>query len=376
MVSRIGREIELSPVEMGSRLGRNVKINMASGSPDPSTIPVDEIGRAYEEVLADLGPRSLFYPGAGGQQELIEEVNKYLPAIGLRSKDPIVITSGAQHAIELLSKYFLENGTVVVENPTFVETFSAFKLRASVTIPVTVDGKGISTDELELVTKIVKPDLVYVIPDCHNPAGVNLNEERRKILVELAEERDFYVIEDDPYRPIAGCVPAPLKNYDRSGRVIHVSSFSKILAPGLRIGFVVAPPEIAEKLSLMEQLDFSTSTLNQYVVSRLLRSGFILSRTKILPEHYRKKMKVLVDSLTDAGISEFNQPSCGFFLLLDLKRDAHRVLEEAVRQGLAFVPAKDFFLRGGETMARLSITVPNEEQIKAGVEILKRVIRG
>ena len=203
-----------------------------------------------------------------------------------------------------------------------------------------------------------------------------MNEERRKILVELAEERDFYVIEDDPYRPIAGCVPAPLKNYDRSGRVIHVSSFSKILAPGLRIGFVVAPPEIAEKLSLMEQLDFSTSTLNQYVVSRLLRSGFILSRTKILPEHYRKKMKVLVDSLTDAGISEFNQPSCGFFLLLDLKRDAHRVLEEAVRQGLAFVPAKDFFLRGGETMARLSITVPNEEQIKAGVEILKRVIRG
>ncbi|BCS92168.1 PLP-dependent aminotransferase family protein [Metallosphaera javensis (ex Sakai et al. 2022)] len=375
MVSRIGREIELSPVEMGSRLGRNAEINMASGSPDPSTIPVKEIERAYEDVLNELGPKSLFYPGAGGQQELIKQVDDYLPAIGITSKDPVVITSGAQHAIELLSKYFLENGTVMVENPTFVETFSAFRLRASITIPVKVDGKGISTDELNVLTKIVRPDLVYVIPDCHNPAGVNMAEERRKELVELAEERDFYVIEDDPYRPIAGCVPPPLKNYDRSGRVIHVSSFSKILAPGLRIGFVQAPPEVAEKLSLLEQLDFSTSTLNQYVVSRLLRSGFILSRTKYLPQHYSKKMKVLVDSLTDAGILDFNMPSCGFFLLLDLKRNAHRVLEEAVKHGLAFVPAKDFFLRGGETMARLSITLPDEEQIKRGVEILKRIIR-
>lgn len=377
MVSRIGKEIEISPVELASQLAKTAKINLASGSPDPRVMPIKEIKEAYAEVLEEIGARSLFYPGAGGQKELIEEIEKdYLPLLGVnkRSDEEIVITSGAQHAMELLGKYFLENDIIAVENPTFIETFNALKLRSSVVIPIDLDEKGIKTDELELVLKLVKIKLLYVIPNCHNPAGVNLDEERRKELVELAERYDFYILEDDPYRPIAGCLPKPIKNYDKSGKVIYISSFSKILAPGLRIGFIIANKEITEKISLLEQLDFSTSTLNQYVVSRLIKKGVIKERMKNLSEYYLNKMKVLKDSLLDKGLKDFNDPKCGFFLLLDLKKDSWKVFKNAITNGLSFVPAPPFFLRGGETMGRLSISVATEEEIKKGVEILKKAI--
>jgi len=375
MVSRIGKEIEISPVELASQLAKKAKINLASGSPDPRVIPINEIREAYNEVLEDV--KSLFYPGAGGQDELKKEIEEhYLQFLGLsKGEDEIVITSGAQHAMELLGKYFLENDVIAVENPTFIETFNAIKLRSSVVIPIDLDDKGIKVDQLEEFLKLVKINLLYVIPNCHNPAGVNLDEERRKYLVELAERYDFYILEDDPYRPIAGCVPKPIKYFDKSGRVIYISSFSKILAPGLRIGFILANKEVAQKISLLEQLDFSTSTVNQYVVARLIRKGIVTRRMKELYEHYSRKMKVLKESLTDQGLTKFNDPKCGFFLLLDLEKDSWKVFNNAIQLGLSFVPAKPFFLRGGDTMARLSITMSSEEEIKEGVSILKKAVQ-
>ncbi|AWR97506.1 aminotransferase class I/II-fold pyridoxal phosphate-dependent enzyme [Acidianus sulfidivorans JP7] len=377
MVSRIGSEIEISPVELASQLAKTAKINLASGSPDPKMIPVKEIQNAYNEVLSELKEKSLFYPGAGGQKELIEEIQRdYLPLLNLNKsgEDEIVVTSGAQHAMELLGKYFLENDTIAVENPTFIETFNALKLRSSVVVPINLDDKGININELEEILKIVKIKLLYVIPNCHNPAGVNLEESRRKELVELAEKYDFYILEDDPYRPIAGCVPKPIKSFDNYGRVIYIGSFSKILAPGLRIGFILANKNIAEKISLIEQLDFSTSTINQYVVSRLLKSGIIRNRMNGLYDYYSNKMKILKDSLYDNNLRDFNDPKCGFFLLLNLKKNSWNVFRTAISNGLSFVPAQPFFLRGGETMARLSITMANEEEIKEGVSILKKSI--
>ena len=373
MVSRIGREIEISPVELASQIAKKVEINLASGTPDPKVMPVKEIKEAYDEVIEEYGPKVLFYPGAGGQEELIKDIkDKVLPVLGLSGKESeIVVTSGAQHAMELLSKYFLENDTIAVENPTFVETFTPLKLRSNVVVPISLDSNGINIDELELMLKIVKIKLLYVIPNCHNPAGVNLCEERRKRLVELASKYDFYILEDDPYKPIAGKTPPPIKSFDKEGRVIYISSFSKIIAPGLRIGFILAREDIAQKIALIEQMDFSTSTINQYVVAKLIRKGVITSRMGFLANHYGRKMKVLIDSLNDHGFNNFNPPKCGFFLLLDLKKDSWKVFQEAVKLGLSFVPAKPFFLRGGDTMARLSISVASEEEIKEGVKRLK-----
>ena len=374
MVSRIGKEIELSPVELGSQTAKKVEINLASGTPDPRVMPLKEIKEAYEQVIDEYGSKVLFYPGAGGQEELIKEIkNILLPSLDLSAKESeIVVTSGAQHAMELLAKYFLENDIIAVENPTFVETFTPLKLRSNVVIPISLDSNGINVDELEMLLKVVKIKLLYVIPNCHNPAGVNLCEERRKKLVELASKYDFYILEDDPYKPIAGSTPKPIKYFDKEGRVIYISSFSKIIAPGLRIGFVIAREDISQKLALLEQMDFSTSTINQYVVARLIRKGIVTSRMKSLSDHYRKKMSVLTDSLQNEGFKDFNPPKCGFFLLLDLKKDSWKVFLEAVKLGLSFVPARPFFLRGGETMARLSVSVATEEQIVEGVKRLKK----
>jgi DNA-binding transcriptional MocR family regulator len=374
MVSRIGREIEISPVELASQIAKRVEINLASGSPDPRVMPIKEIKESYNEVLEEYGPKVLFYPGAGGQEELIKEIEtNYLHLLGLnKGNDVVVITSGAQHAIELLAKYFLEGDTIAVENPTFIETFTPLKLRSNVVIPISMDKDGISVNELEQILKIVKIKLLYVIPNCHNPAGVNLSYDKRKELVELAEKYDFYILEDDPYKPISGTNLPPIKSLDMSGRAIYISSFSKVIAPGLRIGFILANKEIAEKISLLEQMDFSTSTINQYVVARLIRKGVVKERMSWLGSYYRNKMKVLVDSLNDAGFNDFNEPKCGFFLLLDLHKDSWRVFEESVKLGLSFVPAKPFFLRGGDTMARLSISVSSEDEIREGVRRLRK----
>ncbi|AHC51339.1 GntR family transcriptional regulator [Sulfolobus acidocaldarius SUSAZ] len=373
MVSRIGKEIELSPVEMGSQIAKKVEINLASGTPDPRLMPIKEIRQAYDEVLEEFGSKVLFYPGAGGQEELKKEIeNNFLPYIDSGIKGNVVVTSGAQHAVELLAKYFLEDDTIAVENPTFIETFTPLKLRSNVVLPVSLDEGGIKIDELELLLKVGKIRLLYVIPNCHNPAGVTMCEERRKILVELADKYDFYILEDDPYKPIAGVTPMTIKSLDRSGRVIYISSFSKIIAPGLRVGFIVSSSEeVSNKISLIEQMDFSTSTINQFVIARLLKKGIVRERRKNLHSHYKEKMKTLIDSLHDKGFKDFNEPQCGFFLLLDLKKDSWKVFNEAVKLGLSFVPAKPFYLRGGETMARLSISVATEEQIKEGVKRLR-----
>ncbi|MBW9141879.1 MAG: PLP-dependent aminotransferase family protein, partial [Candidatus Aramenus sp.] len=218
MASRIGEEIEISPVELASRLARKSKINLASGSPDPRLIPLEEIRRAYDEVIEKYKSAAFSYPGAGGQEELVREIEMYLPKLGLnKGEDEVVVTSGAQHAMELLGKYFLEGDVIAVENPTFIETFNSLKLRSSSVIPISLDEKGIVTEQLRQMLKLVKVKLLYVIPNCHNPAGVNMSDDRRREIAELAEQYDFYVIEDDPYRPIAGEVPPPIKGYDKYG---------------------------------------------------------------------------------------------------------------------------------------------------------------
>jgi DNA-binding transcriptional MocR family regulator len=377
MVSKIGREIQLSPVELASRISRrgNV-INLASGSPDPSTILHLELAKIYSQVIQEMGPSCLGYPGAGGQEQLIRELESLVKSfgIGLRGQR-IVVTSGAQHAIELIAKYFLEEGVTAVENPTFVETFYSLKLRSSAVIPVELEADGISVPELERLLKVVRVDLLYVIPTCHNPAGVTMSEEKRKALVELAEEFDFHIVEDDPYRPIAGQQPNPIKALDRSGRVIYIGSFSKVLAPGLRVGYIVADEETAEKISLLEQLDFSTSTLNQYVVARALSSGLVANRMNQLHDHYRRKVNALITSLNENRLVDFREPSCGYFVLLDLGRDSMQVLEKAIEGGVVFVPASPFFIRGGETKARLSASVPSEAEIEEGVKRLAYAVR-
>jgi Transcriptional regulators containing a DNA-binding HTH domain and an aminotransferase domain (MocR family) and their eukaryotic orthologs len=242
--------------------------------------------------------------------------------------------------------------------------------------PVAVDDQGIQTSILEsrLKTRKSPPKLLYTVPTAHNPSGVTMSEERRKHLVELAQKYGFTIIEDDPYRPIS----KPTRTlYSMSPEnVVYVGSLSKALAPGLRIGFVITTSHaLAEKLRDLEQMDFSTSTVNQLVTAKILESDLIQSKLGDLREHYASKMRLMLESLRENGLKPIYQPQDGFFCLVNTNTYAEELLLKAVKLGVAFVPASEFYFDNtGHTNIRLSIGPVDKSLIPEGVNRLVKAL--
>ena len=378
--ARIVRRLSWSPVELASRKARSLSgvVNFASGSPDPLMIPVREIMEALEQTLLEYGASALGYPGAGGLPELVEELKLYIRSdlgIGLRDDEDLVVTSGAQHGIKLLSQLLLGSGDVVVtEDPSFWEAIDPMRFQGARIVGVGISENGMDTHALEkILRRGLRPRIVYTIPTCHNPCGVTMDLEGRKHLVELAEEYGFLILEDDPYRPIARNPPPSIKDLDKGGRVIYVGTMSKVLAPGLRIGFAVMNRELAEELSKLEQHDFSTSTIIQLAVARILRRGVVKSLLPKLRRHYEDKLKTLIEALSEKFPERYIEPDCGFYTLLRLGKDAEEHLPRAIENGVIYVPARDFYIENKSIdAARISISTPPREKIAEGVERLKR----
>jgi Transcriptional regulators containing a DNA-binding HTH domain and an aminotransferase domain (MocR family) and their eukaryotic orthologs len=368
-------KIELSPIERIMERVTSETINLAGGSPDPEVIPVQEIKHAFEEVVAEWGASAFFYPGAGGLEELRKQIRSYASYLGVAGGD-VAVTSGAQHALTLLCASLLSGEAFAHENPTFVEGMNPFLFYGGLSLPIRVDQNGLVVEELEARVKSNKPKLVYTVPLCHNPTGVNMSEQRRKKLVELAEKFDFFVVEDDPYRPISEKQPTPLYNFSQE-RVIYVGSLSKALAPGLRIGFIITKnQELLQRVKALEQMDFSTSTSNQLLASRLLKKGVVTQRLQALREHYKQKMRILVESLKRHQIPLVFEPQGGFFALIDAKKHAEQVAHEALKKGVAVVPAKPFYFDGtGQTHLRISVGPVPKQKIDEGVWILSKVLK-
>ncbi len=374
------RRLSWSPVELASRRAKNLSsvVNFASGSPDPSLIPVKEIEEALKHVLEEHGPGSLGYPGAGGLPELVEELKIYAESvlgIGLGRGEDLVVTSGAQHGIKLLSQLFLGSGDIVVtEDPSFWEALDPMRFQGAGLVGVKIGVNGMDTHALEeMLRKGLRPKIVYTIPTCHNPCGVTMDLEGRRHLLELAEGSDFLILEDDPYRPIAQDPPPSIKSLDKNGRVIYVGTLSKILAPGLRIGFTILRREYAEELSKLEQHDFSTSTPVQLAVARMLRKGVVKNLQPLAKKRYREKLEILVEALEKSFPESYIEPSCGFYTLIRFGRDAEEHLPRAIENGVIYVPAREFYIeRGPRDAARISISTPPKERIADGVERLKR----
>ncbi len=370
--------VDWSPVELASRLSkRGVSYNFASGSPDPSLIPVADVKEAVEDVLNEYGSSALSYPGAGGLRELRVEVSRYLSEyLGINADwRSIIITSGAQHAIKLLTQLLVRRGTrVYVEDPTFYETLAPFRFQGAKVIGVPITNDGMPVGDL---TKVIREgDIVYTIPNCHNPTGVCMSEDNRRMLIEAFEERGFLIIEDDPYTVLSLNAPRPLRAINSN--IIYVGTFSKLLGPGLRIGFVVAPSWLRGSLERLEQHDFSTSTLTQLVAYRLLKGntvGRVLSKVR---GFYEGKLRILINALDKYMPNSLQfKPICGFYALIRLGVDAERLLRVAVRAGLTYVPARRFFINGNfPDAARLSIGVIRPERIEDGVKLLSSIIKG
>lgn len=373
------RRLFWSPVELASRLAkRGVKYNFASGSPDPSLIPIDDVRESFYKIYEEYGSAILAYPGAGGLRELRIELSKYVERnlnINTVWRD-IIVTAGAQHAIKLLSQLLMSRKTIVyTENPTFVETIAPMSFQGARIVGIPIDKDGMNTYELEALVKKHGSGIVYTIPNCHNPTGTSMSRDRRKHLLEIAERYELKIIEDDPYTSLYPNVEPPLRSMNDD--IIYVSTLSKILGPGLRIGFVIANGKLRNDLEKIEQHDFAASTLTQYLIYDLLRRGIAEKVIKRARELYPKKLGELIDALSEYLPSAFIlKPYCGFYALINTGINAWDLLRRSIKQGIAFVPGDRFFVNGdGRSTIRLSIGSIRLDIIREGIEELSKIIK-
>ena len=368
-------------------------ISFAGGLPAPEVFPIEEFQEACIRVLRDRGPQALQYGSTEGYAPLREMIAANTARLGFKvTPDNILITSGSQQALDLLGKIFINPGDrIVTESPTYLGALQAWNAYGAEYVPVRSDNDGMCTDELEETLRY-GPKFIYCLPNFQNPTGTTLAIERRKQLVQLADRYGVPIIEDDPYGqlryeghdlPSVVCLDDKIhENKDcYSGNVIYLSTFSKILAPGLRLAWVVAPVEVIHKLTQAKQsADLHTATFNQFVVNEVIQNGFLDRHIQKIIACYRERRDVMLDSLVEFmpdGVC-WTHPQGGLFLWATLPSHmtSASIFTEAVAEKVAFVPGDSFFPAGDvKNTMRLNFSNSNPLQIAAGIERLARVIR-
>ncbi len=366
-------------------------ISLAGGLPDPQTFPRNEIGEAALQVIMEMGNKALQYSPTRGTAYFLTALSKFLQrnGIAVRDWDGLIATVGSQQALYLIAKAIIDPGDyVVTEEPAYLGAINAFKQYGARFITVPLDEHGMRTDLLEEVLKKEtsngkKIKLIYSVPTCHNPAGSTMPDDRRKHMLELASKYDLLVVEDDPYSFITFSDEkfTPLKTLDKEGRVIYTGSMSKIMAPGLRLGWVLAHDEIVSKLELAKQaIDLHTPTLTQYIAARLLETGVLEKRFPYLRKLYKEKRDAMLEALEEnmPEGSKWTRPVGGMFVFVWLPEviNTRKLLEIALEKGVAFVPGDSFYPNGGgyNTM-RLNFSFPPPDIIREGVRRIGEAIR-
>ncbi|ABL88202.1 2-aminoadipate aminotransferase apoenzyme [Pyrobaculum islandicum DSM 4184] len=367
-------------------------ISFGGGLPDPSTFPVDEISKVVAYVLEAYPQRALQYGSTEGVAELREELAKFVDSYaGIKARpENVFITVGSQEALELLGRVFIDQGDVIItENPTYIAALQAWRVYQPRLIGIPMDEHGMVVEKLEDTIRKLKAEgakikFIYTIPTAQNPSGLTMSQERRKYLLEIAEKYDLLIVEDDPYsyflfEPIQ---VTPIKTLDRSGRVIYLSTASKIFAPGFRLGWVIADKEILDWFNLAKQsLNLHTSTFAQYVLLEGLRRNIILKNLPRVKELYRRKRDAMLTALETympPGVS-WTKPSGGMFIWATVPPhiDTRELLVTAItKYKVAFVPGHGFSVDQSLTNAmRLNFTYPTFEQIEEGIRRLAMAIK-
>ncbi len=367
-------------------------ISLGGGMPDPSSFPTKEIIEITRDVLSTKPDRALQYGATGGVAELKEEIVRFMGKEGIKIEGPenIIITVGSQEALDIIGRLFINPGDyIITESPTYLAAIQAFRIYGPKIVGVPMDNDGIRIDVLEDTIKKLSGDgkvkFIYVIPTGQNPTGITMSMERRKALLEIASRYDLLVIEDDPYGYIYfgdGTPPDRLKAMDTEGRVIYLSTFSKIAAPGLRLGWVAASKEIIRWFELAKQsIDLHTSTLNQYIAAELLKRGVIERNIPKIKEIYRTKRDLMLQALGEympEGVT-WTRPSAGMFIWLSApeKVDTGEMLSIAIKKyRVAYVPGKSFYPNGERhNDMRLNFTYPTPQQIFEGIRRLALAIK-
>lgn len=354
-------------------------ISFGGGYPDPALFPTAELNSVYAELLTG-DPAALQYCPSNGLPELREHVAKRLGREGIDcAADDVLIIQGAQQGLDLAGKLMLDPGdTVVTENPTFLGALIAFNPFQPTYAPVRTDSDGMDLADLERVLAgEPRARLLYTVPDFQNPTGITLCLDRRRRLVELAEEYDLLVVEDTPYRELRfdGEQLPSLKSLDTSGRVLHLGTFSKILAPGLRLGWAVASPEILEKLTLLKlAADTQCSTLNMAAAALYLDRFDIDAHIADARLAYAHKRDVMLGALRDTfpDTVSFTTPRGGLFTWLTFPAgfDTAAFMADVAlpRARVAYVPGATFFpARPEHNHARLNFSGVSADRIVEGI---------
>jgi 2-aminoadipate transaminase len=341
-------------------------------------------------VLEKDGAKSLQYGITEGYAPLREAVAERMRRKGLDAqKENVLILSGSQQAIDLTGKVFIDpKDTIVVSAPTYLAALTGWTVMQANFESIPIDDDNMRMDIFEeRMKKLVKrpnpPKMVYVLPNFQNPAGVTMPEKNRRRLIDLASDYDFIILEDDPYGELRyiGKDIRPVKSWDDEGRVIYMSTFSKILSPGLRVGWVVAHPDILQKLIIAKQsADVSANVLGQRIAHEYMVKGHIDPQIEKIRSIYSRKMEIML-----AGMSEFmpddlswTRPEGGMFLWVNLPgwMDSSELLKKALKKRVAFVTGKAFFAdpREGNNSLRLNFTHPSDEMITEGLRRLGSVV--
>ncbi len=371
--------------------GRKI-ISLAGGLPDPQTFPKDELIAIISRILQEKGDRALQYSPTKGIGELRAELASFMNSRGITvgSGDDIMVTTGSQQALHIIALTLINaKDYVVIESPSYLGAINAFRLSEPNFVSIPLDDDGMNVDLLEarlrrLYSEGKRVKLVYTIPIAHNPAGVTMSLERRKHLVELADRYDFIIVEDDPYSSFTyePTDTTSLKSLDRGRRVIYTSTLSKILAPGLRIGWIAAPVGFTDQFERCKQsLDLHTSTFAQYVSLEAIKSGVVRAVIEKAKMIYKRKKDVMLDALKRYMVPGcwWSKPVGGLFVMLRLPKeelDTSKMLYEALEAGVAYVPGASFYVDGsGANTMRLNFSFPKEEEIFEGIRILSDVVK-
>jgi 2-aminoadipate transaminase len=373
-------------------------ISFAGGLPASELFPVERFEEACRKVLEQNAARALQYGETEGYLPLREMIARHTSRYGIKAQtENVMITTGSQQALDLIGKLLINAGDrILVEAPTYLGALQAFNVYGAEYVSVPCDEDGLRTDMLESPLRF-GPKFMYILPNFQNPGGTTLSEDRRRILVSLSDKYGIPIVEDDPYGQLRyeGEHLPPLVVLDRGnlprddgytfGNVIYLSTFSKTLAPGLRLGWIVAPPEVIAKLVQLKQgADLHTSTFTQVVAYEVARDNFLDEHVKKLRQVYRERRDVMLEALAQNFPSEvtWTHPKGGLFLWVTLPEgmDANELLHEALKQNVAFVSGDSFFPpnglgQEGSRHFRLNFTNARPEQIREGIRRLSVAVK-
>ena len=360
-------------------------MSFAGGFPSAEFFPMEKVNEVMKDLIREEGKCALQYGPTEGNQELREYLAKKMTNEGIKSDaDNIIITNGSQQGMDLLSKVFINPGDLVlVEEPGYVGGLGAIYNYEGDRQPIPLDEDGINVDILSNRLRKLKmegriPKFAYVVPNFQNPTGICMSLERRKQLLQLAQEYNFVILEDNPYGEIRfeGEPVQSIKSMDTEGRVIYLGSFSKTFIPGIRVGWIVGEPELISKIACAKQAtDLCSNSMGQRMACRFASSGYIEQHVASLISRYKEKRDLMLscmDKHFPTGV-KWTRPEGGFFIWVTLPEgmNARDVLMKAIERKVAFVDGAGFFVNGnGKNTARFAFSEACPDKIKQGISIL------